>query len=336
VVIVEQLLERHSLALREYDFFYPLYKKWTTGQIVPCIVTELADTICCGGDPLAGMKSAAIALLAEGLAFLGVDRLRAIFNPFHRKFGFHPDDFVLLHGYRKNYKGELVTERFEEIVKVPEAKPMPGENGKVLADLLLGALGKFEGQKVIYGQEYLDANEDRFMEKVRQKDVLCVGGPIPNDPLRDAMAEMDRLPANYKLRGFTTDDIHPPKQTRRPDIVLPKYPIVIKGKEETLYPEWDELDWGMITCVDKQIIFEEKEWGKAQGLFFNVSGCHWFGTHAAGTQLLAPKRVKALAAYVESKIGACKNFQVIFKVNINPETKAITSFDFYNAFKVKA
>lgn len=332
---MEQLLERHSLALREYDFFYPLIKKWKTGQTVPCLAAGLVGTIFSGGNPLAGIGLAAATRLTEGLAFLGIDRLRAIGNPFYRKFGFRPDDFVLLQGYRKNYKGELVTEKFEEIVKVPEAKPMPGENDKILADLLIGALGKFEGQKVIYGKEYLDPNMDQFIEKMLQKDVLCVGGPIPNDPMRDAMEQRDRLPCNYKLKDFTNDDIHPSEKTGWPDKILPKYPIMIKGKEEPLYSQWNELDWGMITCVDKQIVLEERKWGKVKGLFFNVSGCHWFGTHASGIQLLKPKGVKALGDYVESKISTRKNFQVIFQVKINPETKTITSFDFYDAFKVK-
>ncbi len=333
---MEQFLDRHSLSLREYDFLYPLIKKWKTGEIVGCLASTLAGTVFFGDKPLAGIGTAAATRLMEGLVFLGIDKLRLISNPLYQKFGFHPDDFVLLQGYRKNYKRELVTAKFEEIVRVPEAKPEFVAPDKILADLLTGALGKFEGQKVIYGEEYFEPHKDQFVEGMLKKDILCVGGPISNDPLRDVMEQMARLPCNYKLKNLTKDDFHNPEETGSQDITLPKYPIMIKGKEEPLSPKWNMLDWGMITCVDKQVIFEESVWGEVKGLFFNVSGCHWFGTHASGKQLLKPKGVTALGDYVEGKISTRKNFQVVFEVKISPETKSIISFDFFDAFKVKA
>ena len=279
---MEEFLERHSITLREYDFLYPLIKGWTTGKIVPSLAAGITGTWVSGGDPVAGIAAAAATRLVQGLVQFGIDKIRAMFHPFHTQFGFHPDDFVLCVGYRKNHRKELVTQSFDSIVKVAEAKPEFPANDKFLADLLTKGMGKWKGQKVLYDYEHLSQNRTEFMEKMLKKDILSVGGPIPIDPLYEAMIDRDRLPCNYKLKDFKTDDIYSTDSTQMPDKVLPKYPIIIEGREEPLYPKWNELNWGMITCVDKRLVFEERKWGKVEGLLFNVSGCQWFGTHGAG------------------------------------------------------
>lgn len=333
---MEEFLERHSVALREYDFVYPLIKEWNTGKIVPSLAAGIAGTVLTGFNPVAGIAAAAVTRLVHGLVQLGIDRIRAMFHPFHRRFGFHPDDFVLLLGYKKNYRKELITQKFDPIVEVAEARPDFSENDKMLTDLLIKGMGRWKGQKVLYDKEHLDKNKSEFIEKMLQKDVLSVGGPIPIDPLYEAMIEKDRLPCNYKLKDFNSEDIYPPELTGMRDKVLPKYPVIVAGRQEPLYPKWNELNWGIITCVDKRLILEERKWGKVKGLFFNISGCQWFGTHGAGFQLLQKGGVKIVADYVESEIGISKNFQVIVKVAINPETKTVTSFELYKAFKVIA
>ena len=332
---MEDFLEKHSLALREHDFLYPLIKKWKTGEIVPSLAAGVGGTIVSGGDPVAGIAVAAVTRLVQGLGQLGLDRVRAIAHPLYEQFDFRPYDFVLLLGYKKNYKKELVTRRFDPIVKVAEAKPECSENDKALADLLTKAMGKLEGQKTLYDTEHLVREQSEFIERMLQKDILSVGGPIPIDPIYEAMIERDHLPCNYKLRDFKSEDIYSPELTGMPDKILPKYPVIIPRTEEPLYPKWNELNWGIITCVDKRLIFEERKWGKVKGLFFNVSGCQWFGTRGSGLQLLEKDGVRTLADYVKQEIGTSKNFQVIMKVTINPKTKTVTDYQPYKAFKVK-
>ena len=329
---MEPFFERHEYARMKNEIDFPLVED-PAGVLVPAFVSATIATAM-SGNPVAGIAiftGVVVGSIAVPPARKGIRKIRAIRTPFHKRFDFHPDDFVIITGFKKSESKTLVDPNFKPI-KEAGALPQVDEKDKNLSEEFADALGLYAKQ-TLYSREHLEEKEDEFMTMLLDKDILAVGGPIPIDPLYEVMIEKAVLPCNYELKNPL---IHLPSETGIQDKTYPKYEIVIKGREEPLIPEWNNVDWGLITCVEKNIIFEKGKYGKGKGLFFNISGCHGFGTKGAGLLLLDKEWLVRLADQVEKRIGKCKNFQAIVKVPINPKTKGVVkpNLDVVDAYKV--
>lgn len=307
---MEPLLERHSLAHLKRDFDWPLLKN-PRREIVPAIIG--ASVLAITGEPVAGIGTAAAGSMLQALVRMNITKLQDVSHPLHRKFGFHVDNFLLMTGYKKNQAKELVTPEFKKIKDVPWAKAEVDTNDLEMAQILSAAIGSYNKQKP-YSREDLERKQDEFMTKLLRtsSDVLIVGGPIPIDPLYELMIAK-ALPCNYELK---TGQIFSPAETGCPDKQFPKYEICVKGREEPLVPEWNKLNFGLITCCEKSILF-----GQGKGLVLNVSGCHWLGTWGTGLLLLDGDKIAKLGDLVKNKTGQTKNFQVVVEIPVNPQTK---------------
>lgn len=153
------------------------------------------------------------------------------------------------------------------------------------------------------------------MSNILRKDVLSIGGPIPLDPLRDVMMKKDVLPCNYELEKPLE---YPPEETGISNKTYYKYEIVT-NEGDIFEPQWNQLNYGIITRVDKDLIFPESE----KGVFFNFSGCQSLGTEGACTLFSNKKSMKSAIKQIREKVDKRENFQAIVSVPINKRIKEI-------------
>ena len=317
---MENFLDRHSVISLKREFEFPLIKN-PKNEIIPALFAAtpfIIDMLKNGQfewrTAVFGAVAAADVSMAKALIRFCINEKPSLAYPLHNKLGFRADNFLLITGFKKNKSREMITPSFDKISNVPWAKAEVDPNDLEIAQILASKMGNKKILKELYSKEDLEKRQDEFMTKVfkTNTDMLVVGGPIPIDALYDLMIDKV-LPCNYELinpQSFSSED------TKVPDKVFPKYEILVKGNEQPLVPIWNKLNWGLITCCEKSILF-----GEGQGLVINVSGCNWFGTWGTGIFLSKPDNVSLLGNMVASKIGKVKNFQAVVEVPIEPTTK---------------
>ncbi len=293
------------------EILYPLIKD-IKGSIVSGIIGGAGSGLATA-EPVAGIIGFVLGFMAEKVSRISIDKVHDIQNPFRKYFDFHTDDFVLMRGYKKDKNKQLVTMNFDPIVKIPWAKPEIDRNDREISEKIASMIGLYEYQK-LYDQNKLEKKENDFMNFILKKDILSVGGPIPIDPLYEVMIKKDVLPCNYELKKPL---IYSSDETGIPNKTIYKYEIVTpKG---ILEPKWNELNYGIITCVDKKLIFPESE----KGILINFSGCQWFGTYGACNLFLEKEKMENTIRQIAENVGKIENFQAIISVPIDKETKMI-------------
>ncbi len=304
--MAEEIIERHRLAVYEDKITYPRIID-PQAHIIGAIGAVVSGVISMG-NPVAillgyiGGTSSEI-LLRTGFA-KGRGFIRKLSNPFHKYIGLNPQDFVLFTGFKKDKTRRLVTVDFKPTL-LPQDEPHDKEYSEILARAISGS----ETQLPPYSRDELLLREEEFMDKLFKKDVLAVGGPINLDPLFELMKSQG-LPCSYEIGNPLT---YPLDQTE--GNVYYRYQIVRKGKAEALVPEWNELNWGIITCMEKSVIFPKEAKG---GLFFNISGCNWLGVAGAAIFLYEKDNLRKLREVVERRLGKTNNFQAVVKVPFDP------------------
>jgi len=294
---------------------FPLIKN-KIGEIVPGIIGGAIGGLI-EGNPVAGIAGFGAGYISKDVFRISTSKAKDLMNPFRRYFDFHTNDFVLMRGYKKDINRQLVTMGFAPISKIPEAKAEIDRNDREISEKLASTIGLYKDQR-LYDADELREKEDEFMEHILGKDILSVGGPIPLDPLYNIMIKKDVLPCNYELENPL---IFPPEETGMPDKTLYKYEIVTK-EGDIFEPKWNELNFGIITRVDKELIKEFlPESGK--GVLLNFSGCQWFGTKGACTLFLNKGRMRYAIEQIRKEIGKKENFQAIISVPIEKQTKII-------------
>lgn len=311
---IEGILYRHKLSFYKDKIEYPRIVD-PLGVVVGAIGATVVGQVT-GGNPVAILKGylaghTAGVLLRTGFEHVG-RYIRKISAPFYGAFGFNPQDFVVFTGFKKNINKELVTEAFELA-----QKPLEDSNDKETADILARAISGPKRQSPPYSQDELLLDPDKYLREFFKKDVLAVGGPIPLDPLYELMKNKD-LPCSYELKDPLT---YPPEETGDPSKTYYRYEILRRHKDP-LIPEWDRLNWGIITCMEKSVILPKEAKG---GLFFDISGCNWYGGRGSALFLHDKQNLRRLKEAVEEKIGKAKNFQAVIKVPVDPSTKTIIS-----------
>ena len=309
---MEPLFERHNFVYMKKKIDFPLIKN-KVGDIVPGIIAGAAGDLVTG-TPVAGIAGFVAGYISKGAISISTSKVKDLINQFRRLFGFNKNDFVLMIGYRKDINKQLVTMEFEPIVRVPEAKAEIDRNDREISEKLASTIGLYKDQK-LYDQDELNEKEDDFMNDILRKDVLSVGGPIPLDPLYDVMIQKDVLPCNYELKKPL---IYPPEETGISDKTFYKYEIVT-NEGDIFEPQWNQLNYGIITRVDKDLILHESD----KGVFFNFSGCQWFGTKGTCTLFLNKGSIKSTIKQIRKEIGKKENFQAIVSVPIDKQTKII-------------
>lgn len=304
--MIEEIIDRHRLLFYEEEITAPRIIDYE-GSIIGTIGAVVAGAIG-DGDPVAILLgylggSASRILMRAGFTG-GRSFIRKLSNPFYRYVGFNSQDFVLLTGFKKDIKRRLVTMDFEA-TPLPQDEPHDKEYGEILA----GAISGSKTQLPPYSRAALLLNEDEFANNLLTKDVLAVGGPINLDPLYEPMRSKG-LPCSYELEQPLRYPLD-----RTGGKVYYRYQILRRGREIPLIPEWNELNWGVITCMEKAVIFPRDAKG---GLFFNISGCNWLGVAGAAIFLYRKDNLIKLREVVERRIGKTHNFQAIIKVPIDP------------------
>lgn len=292
---------------------YPLVKN-KVGEIVLGIISAGVAGGLVTGNPVAGIAGFGAGYISKDVIRISTSKTKDLINPFRRHFGFHTNDFILMRGYKKDKNKQLVTMEFEPIARVPEAKAEIDRNDREISEKLASTIGLYKDQK-LYDQDELNEKEDDFMNDILRKDVLSVGGPIPLDPLYDVMVKKDVLPCNYELEKPL---IYPPEETGKADETIYKYEIVT-NKGDIFEPQWNQLNFGIITRVDKDLILPKSE----KGVLFNFSGCQWFGTKGICTLFLNKGSMKSAIKQIGKEIGKKENFQAIVSVPIDKQTKII-------------
>jgi len=287
VIQMEPLFERHNFVYMNKKIDFPIIKN-NVGNIVPGIVASAIGGLATG-NPVAGIAGFAAGYISEDVIRISTSKVKDLINPFRRHLGFHTNDFVLMRGYRKDIKKQLVTMEFEPIAKIPEAKAEIDRNDREISEKLASTIGLYKDQK-FYDQDKLNEKEGDFMDGILRKDVLSVGGPIPLDPLYNVMIMKDVLPCNYELERPLE---YTPEETGILNKTYYKYEIV-SNEGDIFEPQWNKLNYGIITRVDKDLIFPESE----KGIFLNFSGCQSFGTEGTCTLFL----IKLQKKWVKKKI----------------------------------
>jgi len=188
--------------------------------------------------------------------------------------------------------------------------PQDKETGEILAKAISGIAQQYPP----YSRDelVLTAKGEEFLNKLYKRDVLSVGGPVLLDPLYEPMKNKG-LPCSYEIEKPLA---YPLEQTG--GNLRYRYELVRRSKQEPLIPEWNQLNWGLITCMEKSIIFPKEAKG---GLFFNISGCNWFGSRGVALFLYQRGNLRKLKEAVERKIGKSKNYQAVLRVPIDPFTR---------------
>jgi hypothetical protein len=297
----EKIIERHKLAIYENKITYPLIID-PESHIVGAIGAVTAWAI--SGDPVAilpGLAGGELLDISKKIVSAKVQEYgRKLFNPYHKYIGFNPQDFILFTGFKKDKNRNLVTVDFKKT-----ARPQDEPNDKYYGETLAYHISELKTQLPPYSRDDLFSREDEFMGKLFKKDVLAVGGPINIDPLFELMKGKD-LPCSYEIVNPLT---YPLKKTA--GNIRYRYQIVRKGRTEPLIPEWNKLNWGIITCMEKSVIFPKEAKG---GLFFSISGCNYIGMGGAVIFLRQKDNLQRLQEVVERRLGKTKNFQAVVKV----------------------
>lgn len=309
---MEPLFERHNFVYMNKKIDFPLIKD-KVGGIVPGIITSAAGGLVTG-DPVAGIAGFVAGDISKDVIRISTSKGKDLINPFRRHLGFHTNDFVLMRGYKKDKNKQLVTMGFEPIAMVPEAKVEIDRNDREISEKLASTIGLYQDQK-FFDQDELNEKEGDFMNGILRKDVLSVGGPIPLDPLYNVMINKDVLPCNYELEKPL---IYPPEETGISDKTFYKYEIVT-NEGDIFEPQWNKLNYGIITRVDKDLILPESE----KGVLFNFSGCQWLGTEGTCTLFLNKEMMKNAINQITKEVGKKENFQAIVSVPIDKQTKII-------------
>ncbi len=303
--MTEEILSRHKLAFYEDNITYPriINPEGLTIGAIGAVVAAITT----GGDPIAVLKGFGGGTLAQILARTGFSyakqQIARLSDPFYHYLGFNPKGFVLLTGFKKSSGRELVTMDFQ-----PTRLPVDEANDKESAEILARAISGAQQQLPPFSRDELTLKGEEFLNKLLTKDVLAVGGPINIDPLYEPMRSKT-LPCSHELENPATFPLH-----ETGGVAFYRYEIVRKGRQEPLIPEWNRLNWGMITCVEKSVILPNE--GKG-GLFLSISGCNWLGVRGAAVFLYNKENMRRLKDAVKNKLGKVKNFQAIIKVPLS-------------------
>jgi len=323
---MDTLFERHNFVYMNKKIDYPLIKN-EVGDIARGFVAGVI-TGAVTGTAVAGIAGAVGGYIGKGATNRIESIAKDLMNPFRKHIGFHTNDFVLMRGYKKNIDGDFSTAKFELIHEIPGAKREIDSNDRLISEKLASTIGLYSGQK-LYDQDILNENEDDFMNNILRKDVLSIGGPIPLDPLRDVMIKKNVLPCNYELEKPLE---YLPEETGISDKTYYKYEIVT-DEGDIFEPQWNQLNYGIITQVDKDLIFPESD----KGVFFNFSGCQSFGTEGACALFSNKESMKSTIKQIREKVDKRENFQAIVSVPINKRIKEIKANEIKieSVFKIK-
>ena len=238
-----------------------------------------------------------------------VDYTRDVLHPLRKYFDFDVGNFVGLIGCKKDLDfstglKRAVDAKFNPIEGMEYGGPdydTPDFNYFRLALRPITGLGKKD--EMLLSRGAYDKDPREYTDKLWEKDILSVGGPIPIDPLFVKMKEKV-LYCNFDLIN---------EYKFFPDKPWKKYPIRTRDGREFM-PEWNSFNLGLITKVDKKVVLEG-----GSGVFINIAGCNWQGTAGATSYFYQKEKLDLLLKHLEDNKALDKNFQVIVKVPLTEQ-----------------
>lgn len=251
---------------------------------------------------------------------------RDIVAPYKKYFNFDVQDFVVLTGYNKFIDNDgikrLATQDWEKISgKTPGINTKDDTTVRTISRILSGAHKDENKQEELFSNSEL-SNSD-LADMVENKDVISAGGPIPIDCIYEGMAKSS-FPCNYELKNPELFCHDPCYTSPEKDPRFKKYEIKISDNcSNRLYdkfganefiPMWNEYNYGLITIVNKEFLFNG-----GSGVLINVSGCNWAGTVGAGSYFHDRKKSEELIKLLDTNlIKSGQNVQFVVKVPLNP------------------
>jgi hypothetical protein len=251
-----------------------------------------------GGEPISTLAVSSIAgfSAAFGEEVLATfSNIAEYFRTPLKKLDFDVGNFVMLTGWKRDDRENLIEEYGKKPVSMDEKRPTDEEPMKKL--LMSIGLAK---NNYYYDKTGVRENPSEFSENnVINRDIISLSC-IQILPFKELVGK-DFFPCNFNLREnrdeFTCHSSEE-KYFDRDENAFPKYGIKVEKEGEIYDPIWNEVDYALITITKGEYLSTGLSkstldiFGKKR--FINLTGCHKFGTFEACNRFLDRDFIKEI------------------------------------------
>ena len=214
--------------------------------------------------------------------------------------GIDLDNHVAFRGFKKDIVGNLVTNNFQST-----QKPIDDTNDYISLKILENSIcGGNTVKEILTGDYKKELDKITYNDAMNFNDMICVGGPIPLDFFKKTMDSNGKqaLPCSYNISNAKPFSGHNN---------INQYEIITsKGEEFT--PIFNKKNYGLITCIDKKLIFD----GDIDGKLLNISGCQGVGTQGALKYFASSNGRKHILNKIKAN-NEKESFQLIVEVDLD-------------------